>query len=110
MYLLAVCFLLLSNMTKSMINATIKIIDVTNIAVQIPRRLNLFLHMIKVLANVIKLTLISSSSDFVFSNSQYDLPMYRVILVNAWNLSRFSMKQQLFDHLSVEFMINIKDS
>ena len=49
MYLLAVCFLLLSNMTKSMINAAMKIIVVTNIAIQIPRRLNLFLNMIKVL-------------------------------------------------------------
>ena len=78
-------------MTKSMINAAMKIIVVTNIAIQIPRRLNLFLHMIKVLANAIKLTLISSSSYFVFQNSQYDLPTCRVILMNAWNLSRFSM-------------------
>ena len=50
MYLLVVCFLLLSNMTKSMINVAMKIIDVINIAIQIRRRLNLFLKMIKVLA------------------------------------------------------------
>jgi len=93
MYLLVVCFELLSTMIKSMINAAMRIIDITHIEIQIRRRLNLFLNMIKVLANVIKLTLINSSSYFFFWNSQYNLPMYRVILVNAWNLSRFSMKQ-----------------
>jgi len=31
-----------------MINAAMKIIDITHIAIQIRRRLNLFLHMIKV--------------------------------------------------------------
>jgi len=64
MYLLVVCFELLSTMIKSMINAAMRIIDITHIEIQIRRRLNLFLNMIKVLANVIKLTLINSSSYF----------------------------------------------